>query len=96
MNRRGALAVAVLLAAAPVGCTEPRMEFMARVAEDCTAGDRAACNLLRAPPSRSAFSGLSETRSGSRKLVQEDLEAMIRGMAQARATPRPRLQDGAR
>ncbi len=96
MTRRGALAVAVLLAAAPIGCTEPRMEFMARVAQDCTAGDRAACNLLRAPPGDSAFSGLSETRSRSRSLVQEDLEAMMRGMAQARATSRPRSQDGAR
>ncbi len=96
MNRRSAIALAILLAAAPVGCTEPRMEFMARVAEDCTAGDRAACNLLRAPPNASAFSGLGEARSSSRKLVQEDLEAMIRGMAQARATSRPRLQDGAR
>lgn len=94
MTRRGALALAVLLAAAPVGCTEPRTEFMARVAEDCTAGDRAACNLLHAPPGDAAFSGLGSTRS--RNLVQEDLEAMMRGMAQARATSRPRLQDGAR
>lgn len=94
MTRRGALALAVLLAAAPVGCTEPRTEFMARVAEDCTAGDRAACNLLHAPPGDAAFSGLGGTRS--RSLVQEDLEAMMRGMAQARATSRPRLQDGAR
>lgn len=96
MTRRGAMALAILLAAAPVGCTEPRTEFMARVAQDCTAGDRAACNLLRSPPGDSAFSGLGETRSNSRKLVQEDLEAMIRGMAQARATSRPRSQDGAR
>ncbi len=96
MTRRGALALAVLLAAAPVGCTQPRTEFMARVAEDCTAGDRAACNLLHAPPGDAAFSGLGSTRSRSRSLVQEDLEAMIRGMAQARATSRPRLQDGAR
>ena len=96
MNRRGVLVVAVLLAAAPVGCTEPQSEFMTRVAADCTAGDRAACHLLRAPPDASAFSGLGETRSGSRSLVQEDLEAMIRGMAQARATPRFRPADGAR
>ncbi len=94
MTRRGALALAVLLAATPVGCTEPRTEFMARVAEDCTAGDRAACNLLHAPPGDAAFGGLGSTRS--RNLVQEDLEAMMRGMAQARATSRPRLQDGAR
>lgn len=96
MSRRGALAAAVLLAMAPVGCTEPRSEFMTRVAEDCAGGDRAACNLLRAPPDASAFNGVSGTRSGSRSLVQEDLEAMIRGMAQARAAPRIRPVDGAR
>lgn len=96
MNRQGALALALLLAALPVGCTEPRSDFMTRVTEDCAAGDRTACSLLQAPPADGAFSGLSETRSRSRSLVQEDLEAMIRGMAQARAAPRVRRVDGAR
>lgn len=96
MSSRAVTALAILLAVLPLGCTEPRADFMARVAEDCAAGDRAACNLLRAPPSASAFDGLNETRSGSRALVQEDLEAMIRGMAQARAAPRVRPADGAR
>jgi hypothetical protein len=96
VNRRGTLAVAVLLAAAPVGCTEPRSEFMTRVAADCSAGDRAACHLLNAPPDASAFNGLNDTQSGSRGLVQEDLEAMIRGMAQARSSPRFRPADGTR
>jgi len=96
MNRRAIAALAILMAALPLGCTEPRADFMARVAEDCAAGDRAACNLLRAPPSASAFDGLGDTRSGSRSLVQQDLEAMIRGMAQARAAPRVRAVDGAR
>jgi hypothetical protein len=96
VNRRGALAVAVLLAAAPIGCAEPRSEFMVRVAADCSAGDRAACHLLHAPPDPSAFSGLNDTQSGSRGLVQEDLEAMIRGMAQARSSPRFRPANGTR
>ena len=96
MSRRAALALAVLLAAAPIGCTEPRSEFMARVTEDCNAGDRAACNLLRAPPADGAFSGLSDTPSASRSLVQEDLEAIMRGMARARTTPRPRPENGSR
>ena len=96
MNRRGALALAVLVAAAPVGCTEPRSDFMARVAEDCKAGDRAACNLLRSPPADGAFNGLSRTPSATRSLVQEDLEAMLRGMARARTAARPRQADGAR
>ena len=96
MRRRIAMTLAVLMAAAPIGCTEPRSEFMARLTEDCSAGDRAACNLLRAPSADGAFSGLSETPSASRSLVQEDLEAIMRGMARAHATPRARAEDGAR
>lgn len=96
MSRRVVTALAVLLAALPLGCTEPRTDFLTRVAEDCTAGDQAACSLLRAPPSAAAFDGLGDTRSRSRALVQEDLEAMIRGMAQAHAAPRVRPADGAR
>jgi len=65
------------------GCVEPQSAFMSRLAEDCTAGDQAACHLMRAPPDASAFSSLADTQSRSRKLVEEDLEAMIRGMAQA-------------
>ena len=93
MNR-AVLGLAVALAVLPLGCTEPRTDFLARVAEDCAAGDQAACGLLRAPPSASAFDGLGSTRASTRSLVQEDLEAMIRGMAQARATPRPRVPVG--
>lgn len=85
---------ALLLAAAVLACTEPRADFMTRVAEDCRTGDQAACNLLKAPPNADAFSGLPNTRPGTRTLVQEDLEAMIRGMSQARNAPRYRREGG--
>ena len=96
MTRRDALAFAVLLAALPVGCTGPHSEFMARVARDCAAGDQAACNLMRSPPDPSAFSGVDGAQSSTPSLVQEDLEAMIRGMAQARSSPSVRPANGAR
>ncbi len=96
MNGRSAVALAILLAALPVGCTEPRSDFMTRVAEDCAAGDQAACSLMRAPPGGSASSGLGDVRFRDRTLVQQDLEAMIRGMEQARLTPRVRPLDGSR
>jgi len=67
---------------------------MSRVAEDCRAGDQASCNLLRAPPTADAFSSLPNARPGIRTLVQEDLEAMIRGMSQARNAPRYRQGGG--
>ncbi len=75
------------------GCVEPQSGFMARLAGDCAAGDQAACHLMRAPPGASAFSSLADTQSRSRKLVEEDLEAMIRGMAQAHETGRLRGDD---
>ena len=75
------------------GCAEPQSAFMSRLSEDCTAGDQAACHLMRAPPGASAFSSLADTQAGSRSLVQEDLEAMIRGMAQAHEAGRLRGDD---
>lgn len=87
--------VPVLLVAAGLpACTEPRADFMTRVAEDCRAGDQASCNLLRAPPNADAFASLPSARPGTRTLVQEDLEAMIRGMSQARNAPRYRRDGG--
>ncbi len=77
------------------GCAEPQSAFMARLAEDCSAGDQAACHLMRAPLGASAFSSLADTQSRSRGLVEEDLEAMIRGMAQAHEVGRLR-GDGSR
>ena len=75
------------------GCAEPQSAFMGRLSEDCAAGDQAACHLMRAPPGASAFSSLGDTQFRSRSLVQEDLEAMIRGMAQAHETGRLRGDD---
>lgn len=89
MARHNAPLLLVLLLS---GCAEPQSAFMTRLVEDCTAGDQAACHLLRAPPGASAFSSLADTQSRSRRLVQEDLEAMIRGMAQAHETGRLRGQ----
>lgn len=86
---RPAILVGFLLA----GCAEPQSGFMARLAGDCAAGDQAACHLMRAPPGASAFSSLADTQSRSRKLVEEDLEAMIRGMAQAHEAGRLRGDD---
>lgn len=80
----------LLLAFLLAGCADQQSAFMGRLAEDCAAGDRAACHLLRAPPGASAFSSLADTQSRSRKLVEEDLEAMIRGMAQAHEAGRLR------
>lgn len=85
---------ALLMAATLPSCAEPRADFMTRVAEDCRAGDQASCNLLRAPPNADAFSNLSSTRPATRALVQQDLEAMIRGMDQARNAPRYRRDGG--
>ena len=85
---------ALVSAAVLPACTEPRADFMSRVAEDCRAGDQASCNLLRAPPNADAFSALPNARPGTRTLVQEDLEAMIRGMDQARNAPRYRRDGG--
>lgn len=92
MVRYGPSLLAAFLLA---GCAEPQSGFMARLAGDCAAGDQAACHLMRAPPGASAFSSLANTQARSRKLVEEDLEAMIRGMAQAHEAGRLR-GDGSR
>ena len=97
MRKREVWLLALALAAAgPTGCVEPRSDFLARVAEDCKAGDPAACSLLRAPPDSSAFEGVPGGRADLRTLVQQDMEALIRGMEQANANLHPRLRDGAR
>ena len=97
MSPRSACFLAIVLAlVGPTGCAEPQSDFLARVAEDCRAGDRAACNLLRAPPDASAFYGVPGARAELRTLVQQDMEALIRGLEQAHAGVRPRLRDGAR
>ena len=83
----------LLISLVLAGCAEPQSAFMGRLSEDCAAGDQAACHLMHAPPGASAFSSLADTQAGSRSLVQEDLEAMIRGMAQAHETGRLRGDD---
>lgn len=92
--RVGPVVVFGLLAALlPAGCAEPGADFMAQLGKDCAAGDRAACNVLRAPPDASAFQRIPGARESTRLLVEQDMEAIIRGMAQARAAPRPLLRE---
>ena len=87
------LSLSLIIGVVLAGCAEPQSAFMGRLSEDCAAGDQAACHLMRAPPGASAFSSLADTQSRSRGLVQEDLEAMIRGMAQAHEAGRLRGDD---
>lgn len=82
------LVLLALLACA--GCDAPRPAFLARLQEDCQAGDDSACGLLStsavAPEPRLAAAPAARPRSP----VQRNVDAIMRGMERTRATPRVR------
>jgi len=80
-----------LLVGALAGCAAPRPGFLARLQQDCQAGDQDACGLLAGPASATDPQRLSQPVSRPRTAVQRDVDAIMRGMDRTRATPLSQL-----
>ncbi len=80
-----------LLVGALAGCAPPRPGFLARLQQDCQAGDQDACGLLAGPASAVDPQRLSQPVSRPRTAVQRDVDAIMRGMDRTRATPLSQL-----
>ena len=76
------------------GCQASRPDFAERSQQDCQRGDREACRMLDAlKPSRP---GPARPRAPSRAAqVQSDVQAITRGIDQAKALPSSRFQENA-
>nr|WP_294566320.1 hypothetical protein [uncultured Rhodopila sp.] len=89
VGRRGAaLAVALLLA----GCQAARPDFTERTRQDCVQGDQEACRMLDAMlpqpvPLKPRTSAKPQPAHPSR--VQTDVQAIMKGMEQARESAPP-------
>jgi hypothetical protein len=84
-------ALALLLA----GCQAPRPDFTARSRQDCARGDQDACRMLEAlvPPAAAQPQPAMQARRARPTPVQADVQAIMRGIEQAKLTARTGHQE---
>jgi hypothetical protein len=87
----------LILACVLAGCAAPRPDFTERTRQDCARGDRDACRMLEAfDPSRPAKPPPPPPKRVERPRptrVETDVQAIMRGMEQARSIPRAGYQE---
>ena len=83
------LALLLLLAGCGGASEPPPLDLLARVVQDCEAGNADACSILRGMPSAPPPSAVRRTARRSRTQVQQNADALMQGVDRARAAPRP-------